>query len=121
MNTMMKLSLCVVCLVAGQLLWKHGLGQIGGFALEPGSLGPGLVKLMTSPSVVTGVVLYALSVLVYFDILSRSEMSYVWPLLSVSYIIGLLAAHFLLHEAVSPMRWLGAIFICIGVALILRS
>jgi len=116
-----ELLICIVCLVSGQVLWKHGLTQIGGFSLAVNSVGPGLLRLMRSPFIIAGVILYALSVLVYFDILSESEMSYVWPLLSASYIVGMFAARFLLHEPVSPVRWLGVVIICIGVALILRS
>lgn len=55
------------------------------------------------------------SMLTWMYVLKRYEFSLAYPLLSISYVIGLLAAHFVFHEAIPISRWIGVIIIMIGV------
>lgn len=54
-------------------------------------------------------------------VLSRVEVSYAYPLLSVGYIVTALAGYYFFSEALTPVRWLGIVTICIGVWLITRT
>ena len=59
---------------------------------------------------------FALSaMLTWMYVLKHYEFGLAYPLLSISYIIGLLAAQFFFHEAVSLTRWIGVVIIMIGV------
>jgi undecaprenyl phosphate-alpha-L-ara4N flippase subunit ArnE len=53
--------------------------------------------------------------LVWFYILKRYELSLAYPLISMSYVFGTLAAIFIFHETIPLMRWLGVFFIILGV------
>lgn len=56
--------------------------------------------------------------LVWFYILKHNDFSLAYPLISISYIFGTLAAIFIFHETVSVTRWLGVFLIMGGVALL---
>ena len=57
---------------------------------------------------------------IWMYVLKKYEFSVAYPLLSISYIIGLLSAHFVLHEAVPFTRWIGVIIVMIGVFFIVK-
>jgi undecaprenyl phosphate-alpha-L-ara4N flippase subunit ArnE len=58
--------------------------------------------------------------IIWFYILKRHDLSLAYPLISFSYIFGTLAAIFIFHETVPLMRWIGVLFIMIGVAFLAR-
>ena len=49
--------------------------------------------------------------------LSQRDVSFVWPLTSLGFIVTALAAHYLLHEKVSAVRWAGVLLIALGAGL----
>lgn len=123
--TVFLLILVAVCLeVAGQLLYKSGLDRT---AVVPGSLLeiPNLLTFagnaLSNWRVLAGLGVYAGEVLLWWVVLSKVEVSYAFPLTSLSYVLLLAVAGIALHEHVTPERWLGAITIVIGVYLITRS
>lgn len=56
-----------------------------------------------------------LAMLTWMYVLKHYEFSIAYPLLGISYIIGLFSAYFFLHETVPLTRWIGVIIIIIGV------
>jgi drug/metabolite transporter (DMT)-like permease len=54
----------------------------------------------------------------YMTALSWADLTYVLPATSLGYVILALVARFILHEHVSPMRWLGIGLITSGVGFI---
>jgi undecaprenyl phosphate-alpha-L-ara4N flippase subunit ArnE len=67
----------------------------------------------------SGLAMMAASV-IWFYVLKRYDLSLAYPLISFSYVFGALAAVFIFHETVSPTRWIGILFIMIGVAFLSR-
>lgn len=61
------------------------------------------------------------AMLVWMYVLKHYEFSVAYPLLSISYIIGLLSAQFIFHEAVPLTRWIGVVIVIIGVFFIVKS
>jgi drug/metabolite transporter (DMT)-like permease len=51
-------------------------------------------------------------------LMSRGDVSFVWPLTSLGFVLTTLAARFVLHETVSPLRWLGVSLIVLGAGVI---
>lgn len=64
---------------------------------------------------------YALSIFLWMSVLSKVEVSYAYPFLSVGYVVSAVAGYVLFNENLSPIRIAGIIVICIGVILISRS
>ena len=123
MKIILSLILISVLLnTLGQLLFKLGMNQIGEFSFSWANLAPISCKLGTNPRIIIGLLVYFMSTLVWFLVLSRAEMSFAYPLISMGYIFNAITAYYFLHEAAfSPMRLLGTLAIMIGVALICQS
>lgn len=121
MRTAVYVFACVTMLVAGQVLVKHGLNVKGGFSLSLISFWPELSKLLTSGYVWLGAAVTMSSGLLWMDVLSRKELSFVYPLISLTYVISLIASALIFKESVSLLRWLGVVVICFGVYMVSRS
>ena len=60
------------------------------------------------------------AMLVWMYVLKHYEFSVAYPLLSISYIIGLLSAQFVFHEVVPLTRWIGVVIVMVGVFFIVK-
>ncbi|MDR2679692.1 MAG: EamA family transporter [Tannerella sp.] len=67
----------------------------------------------------SGLSMVAASV-IWFYILKHNDLSLAYPLISISYIFGTLAAIFIFHETVPPTRWIGVLLIMAGVAFLTK-
>ncbi|MBU0687799.1 MAG: 4-amino-4-deoxy-L-arabinose transferase [Candidatus Margulisbacteria bacterium] len=105
--------------VIGQLLMKHGMRMIGFFPLS--QLFSRFFSIIFNPFVFSGISMFALSAIVWLVVLSRFELSFVYPMVSVGYVIVALASMFFFHESITLVRWLGIGTIILGVFLISRS
>ena len=107
--------------VVGQLSMKHGMGQV---VMKLGGIGEvvsSLVRALSQSFVAAGVALYAVSALVWLVVLSRVELSFAYPMVSVGYIAVVILSKLIFHEQVSAFRIVGTLVICFGVVLISRS
>lgn len=102
--------------VAGQTLWKIGLSARG---TEPGVLQ--LVSLFFSPTVFSGTLLYGAATAVWFYMLPRYNLSYVYPLMSITYIISLVIAFLIFKEQIPLSRWTGVLVIGLGIYMVTKS
>jgi uncharacterized membrane protein len=50
--------------------------------------------------------------------MSRGDVSFVWPLTALSFVMTTLAAKLFLHEHVSGVRWCGVLLIILGAGVI---
>lgn len=122
MSRYLPLILTGVLLNAGaQLALKQGMRQIGHFDFKLGSIINVGWNVATNPFVISGLSCYVVSVVVWLMVLSRVEVSYAYPLLSVGYIVTAFAGYYFFSEALSFSRWIGIITICIGVWFITRT
>jgi multidrug transporter EmrE-like cation transporter len=104
-----------------QLLLKAGMNRIGHFEFALHNFGPIFVKIASNYFIIAGLAAYVLSVTTWLLVLSRSEVSYAYPLTSLGYILTALAGYFLLNEGLSPLRIVGILVIILGVILVTRS
>lgn len=108
-------------LVIGQSLLKHGLNVAGGTSLlEQGIVGT-LQRIVSQPFVPLGFVCYAVSALLWLDVLSRLEISKAYPLVSLSYVFTLLIGLLVFRDQIGWTRVVGVGLICAGVALVAQS
>lgn len=106
---------------AAQLALKKGMTDIGRFTFSIENIWPIFIKAGLNPFVLAGLVCYVISVVVWLLVLSRVEVSYAYPLLSVGYIVTAFAGYIFFNEGIGPTRWAGIVIICLGVWLITRS
>ena len=79
---------------AAQLLLKLGMNRVGGFTLSWQHLPSLLMQVGLNPYIVLGMFCYVASVGSWLVVLSRSEVSYAYPLVSLGYILTALAGYF---------------------------
>ena len=105
--------------VSGELLLKSGMNQIGVLTLA--NLGPTLGKILTHPRILAGFGLFGVGAFFWLSAISRVNLSWAYPMLSIGYILVLIFSTVFLKEHVSILRWSGAALICAGIFLIFRS
>lgn len=99
----------IALLVTGQLVWKQALIKMGGLTL---------LNVLTSPGIYIGGFLYVIATGLWLVILNNAKLSVVYPMQSLAYVIGMLAAWMLFQETVPLKNWIGAAVIVAGVWLI---
>lgn len=113
--------ICVILNVISQLLLKMGVNEIGCFEYNVGSLVSVGLRAATSPGIIFGLFLYALSFVLWLVVLSRLEVSLAYPLLSIGYIIVPFVSCLFLGETLPLSRLIGICIIIAGVFLVSRS
>ena len=98
---------------AAQLLLKAGMSQIGHFEFSMVNAMPIGLKVMGNVPIIGGLFLYVFSVVVWLLVLSRVQVSFAYPMLSIGYIVNAIAAYYFFGEPLTSLRMLG-IFIIIG-------
>src|SRR2546428_11518930 len=107
---------------AGVVLLKKGITQIGEVdKINPSEVVRIIKAGVTNPTVLLGVFFEALFFACLLILMSKSDITFLWPLTALSFVMTTLAALLFLGEKVSPVRWAGVILIMIGAALISYS
>jgi drug/metabolite transporter (DMT)-like permease len=110
--------------VAGQLLYKSGINRMPAFEGSPfqvGLIAQFAAQALTNWRVLAGIGVYCAQAGVWWAVLSRADLSYAFPLTSMSYVLLLVASRAFLGEHISITRWMGATAVVFGVYLITRS
>ena len=118
MNIILIIS-SVLLNCAAQLLIRKGMLQIGGMGL--GEMLHRVGTLITNIWLWLAMLCYAISILIWMNVLSKVEVSFAYPFLSIGYVISAVVGFFFFGENLSVIRITGIIVICIGVVLISRS
>ncbi|MDR1878568.1 MAG: EamA family transporter [Bacteroidales bacterium] len=105
-----------VLLVAAQIFLKISVRLFGSFAWTTAYF---KTVFTTWQFPVSGVCALG-AFFVWMYVLKQYAFSLAYPLLSISYIIGLLAAYLFLHETIPYTRWIGVIIIILGVYFVVK-
>lgn len=112
----------LICEAAGVVLLKKGIDVIcRGKDVTVANIIPTVLKGATNLTIILGVALEAVFFACLLYLMSQREISFVWPLTSLSFVMTTLAAVFYLKEHVAPARWIGVAFIMLGAGLITWS
>jgi uncharacterized membrane protein len=99
----------------GVVFIKGGLNQI---SLPSQASASAMVRVVqagfTNHKIILGVALEAAFFGCFLYLLSQRDVSLIWPLTSIGFIVATLAAKFILDEPVSAVRWAGVILITLG-------
>ena len=122
MNVVIPLILVSVMLnAAAQLLLKAAMDRVGEFAFNVSNIFPIVKQLATNPFIIMGGFTYIASIAVWLLVLSRAEVSYAYPMISLGYIVTAIAAYFFMGESLSVERILGILIIIAGVYLVAKT
>jgi multidrug transporter EmrE-like cation transporter len=110
------LILLSVCLgVVGQLVLKAGVARLGALSLGHDGAMQVARRIVTNPVIWAGLATYALGTFFWLIALSRVELGYAYPFLSLSYVLVMLTSWILFKEQLSWLRLVGVAVICFGV------
>jgi drug/metabolite transporter (DMT)-like permease len=103
----------------GVILLSKGLRTLPGPKnYSPGEIAKLVGRVVTTKNIVLGVAFEAVFFLGLLILMSNADVSFVWPLTSLTFVFSTFAAKFYLHEQIDGLRWLGVIFIVCGAGFI---
>ena len=106
---------------AAQLMLKYGMMQLG--PLSFASVNPiiKIFQIVFSPWVFLGLCTFVISMASHLFVLSKVELSFAYPFLSLAYVMVAVFAYFVFREDLNALRIAGIGLICIGTVLIAQS
>ncbi|HEY6252232.1 MAG TPA: hypothetical protein VI685_19935 [Candidatus Angelobacter sp.] len=104
----------------GHLLIKMGVTAA---AHQPGSSGilGRLSNYILQPAAMTGLLIYGVGTLLWIYAVSQRNISFLYPLTALTYVVVALGGKFFFGELISRQRWLGIAVVMIGVAMLQLS
>lgn len=117
---LMILSVSLVNAFA-QLFIRKAMTKYSDYHFEIEQLYSLLLSLITNSYLILGIVCYVLGMIIWMIILSKFEVSLVYPMVSISYIFTALLAYFAFNEPLTLNKIVGILVICLGVYIVTRS
>ena len=117
MQAVILILLSVSIGVVGQLILKTAMTRVGPLGLQQGQAFGTVLAIGLNPLVWAGLGLYGFSLLFWLGGLSRVELGYAFPFLSLSYVLILVSSWALLGESIGWIRLFGVICIFLGVTI----
>jgi drug/metabolite transporter (DMT)-like permease len=106
---------------AAQLMLKHGMMQLGPLSFAGANPAVKVLQIVFSPWVFLGLSTFVISMASHLYVLSKVELSFAYPFLSLAYVAVAVFAYFVFREDLNALRIAGIGFICIGTVLIAQS
>lgn len=117
-SIILLILLTAVLNTAAQLLLKAGMSRIGEFGFAAHNFMPIALKIISSPFILLGLLIYVTSVSLWLLVLSRVPVSIAYPMTSLAYIFNVLGAYIIFGEHINLIQILGIFVIIFGVYLI---
>ena len=105
----------VISNVIGQIFLKAGASSIGGLTIH--NVGD-IIRIFLTPYILLGIGTYGISTIFWIISLSKYDLSFAYPFLSVGYILILIASYFIFKENITVLKVVGVLAIIIGLILI---
>jgi drug/metabolite transporter (DMT)-like permease len=106
---------------AAQIMLKRGMTVVGRVSLDPSSLLGSFWQIALNPFVVAGFFTFVVSMASHLVVLSRVDLSFAYPFLSLAYVVVTAYAYFFFSENVGQVRIAGIVLICLGTVIVSRS
>lgn len=106
---------------AAQLMLKHGMVTLGPISFTGVNPLIKILQIVFSPWVFLGLGTFVISMASHLYVLSKVELSFAYPFLSLAYVAVAIFAYFIFREDLNAWRIAGIGFICVGTMLIAQS
>lgn len=106
---------------AAQLMLKQGMLSMGALDFSSGNLIVKVLSIVFHPWVFAGLVTFVISMASHLYVLSKVELSFAYPFLSLAYVAVAVAAWLLFNENLNALRVVGIALICVGTVLIAQG
>jgi len=109
-------ALAALTTVAGNLLMRGGVLRSGGLKLATSTLLPQLLGLALQPLFATGALLYGMSAIIWFSVISTEQLSTAYPVLvSMTFVMVTAGSVLFFAERVSAVKGAGILLILAGI------
>lgn len=114
--SMALLLFSVATAACGQLMLKHGMQVAAGRAA--GTRGSLALSAATSPWVLLGLIVFAISATTWLATLARVPLSVAYPFNALGYLVILTASVVVLHERATLWTWVGTLLVVSGLIIV---
>ena len=124
MEKYLLLLIAAIIGICGQILLKMGVNQSASQLPEIHSFGALLQAVfifLKNYQILSAIFLYGLGLFVWLFILTKFELSYVFPLTAIIYVFILLFSWLFLKEDITVLRVAGVLLIAFGIFLVIKS
>ena len=111
----------IVLTVYGQLVIKWQVSRAGGLPPEPSAKVGFLLHLLLNPWVASGLVAALIAALAWMAAMTKLELSFAYPFMSLSFVFVLVLSALLLRESLTPYKVIGMALVIIGLFISSRS
>ena len=113
--------LTIALTVAGQLLVKHGMTQIGKAPSSTSEMPMFFLRAIFHPPNFIGLGSAVLAAICWMGALSRCDLSFAYPFMALAIVLVLALTPALFGEHVNAKQWIGVAVVCIGLWIASRS
>ncbi len=106
---------------AAQLMLKYGMLTLGPISFSAETLIQRMFQIVFNPWIFAGLLTFVISMASHLYVLSKVDLSFAYPFLSLAYVAVALFAWLLFKEELGAYKIAGIAFICIGTVLIAQS
>ena len=106
---------------AAQLMLKQGMMALGPISFAGVNPALKILAIVFSPWVFFGLLTFVISMASHLYVLSKVDLSFAYPFLSLAYVVVAVFAYFVFREDLNALRIAGIAFICVGTVLIAQS
>ena len=121
MNVIPLILFTVLTNAVAQIMLKRGMLVIGPLDFSASSPLVTIFRVVFQPFVFAGLCVFVISMASHLYVLSKAELSFAYPFLSLAYVVVLAFAWFAFDEQVGMVRIAGVALICLGTVLVARS
>lgn len=113
------LLIAVALAATGQLILKNGMNMAKATATADGrSLA---LVAATSPWILGGLVIFAVSAVAWLVTLSRVPLNIAYPFNALGYVVILVASAAFLHERTNAWTWVGTVLVVSGLIVVVTT
>ncbi|MEU3655085.1 hypothetical protein AB0E67_20190 [Streptomyces sp. NPDC032161] len=116
--SLMLLLFAVFSSAGGQIMLKHGMKGAAAAAHDGGSV---VLRAATSPWVVLGLLVFAVSAVAWMTTLATVPLSIAYPFNALGYLLIVLAGATVLHERTSLWTWGGSLLVVVGLITVMAG
>lgn len=106
---------------AAQLMLKYGMMSMGPLSFSGVNPVLKILQIVFSPWIFFGLSVFVISMASHLYVLSKVDLSFAYPFLSLAYVAVAIFAYFVFREDLNAWRIAGIGFICVGTILIAQS
>jgi drug/metabolite transporter (DMT)-like permease len=122
LKILLILLIGLVLEAVGVVLLSHGLHEIGEVRrISASEIARVVGRGITNRHILLGTAFEAAFFVILLYLLSQKDVSLIWPLTSLGFVITAVAARFIRHEEISALRWGGVALIVVGAGLVAWS